>query len=160
MVPMYENTQYYRKITLIGGTSHCGKTTFAKRMSAKYGVKLISTDSLAKHPGRPWSERPNNNIPENVKDYYSKLSTKEMMTSVLMHYQKLWSSIRAEIEQCIRENTNLIIEGSALLPKLIDQTFSNQVNAIWLTDTPKKLRARIYSQSQYEEKLLEEKKND
>ena len=81
-----------------------------------------------------------------------------MMASVLMHYEKLWPTIRDIIRLCIRENTNLIIEGSALLPKLIDHTFSNQVNFIWLTDVPENLRARIYGLSQYEEKLLEEKK--
>tara|TARA_B100001146_G_C16193111_1_gene440161 strand:+ start:800 stop:1456 length:657 start_codon:yes stop_codon:yes gene_type:complete len=158
VVPKHENSQYYRKIILIGGTSHCGKTTLAKRMSVEHNIKLISTDSLAKHPGRPWKETPSNNIPEHVKDYYSKLSTKEMMASVLMHYEKLWPTIRDIIRLCIRENTNLIIEGSALLPKLIDHTFSNQVNFIWLTDVPENLRARIYGLSQYEEKLLEEKK--
>ncbi len=38
---------------LIAGSSHVGKSTFAARLTKALGWSLISTDSLARHPGRP-----------------------------------------------------------------------------------------------------------
>lgn len=37
---------------LIGGSSHVGKSTLSKQLAAALGIELISTDDLARHPGR------------------------------------------------------------------------------------------------------------
>lgn len=39
---------------LIAGTSHVGKSTLAGLLSERLRCEAISTDSLARHPGRPW----------------------------------------------------------------------------------------------------------
>lgn len=54
---------------LIAGTSHVGKSTFAARLTKALGCSLISTDSLARHPGRPWPT-----VRPAVAEFYSSLS--------------------------------------------------------------------------------------
>ena len=40
------------RVVLIGGTSNVGKSTVADEVAAKLGFERLSTDSLARHPGR------------------------------------------------------------------------------------------------------------
>ncbi|MEL7245323.1 MAG: 2-phosphoglycerate kinase, partial [Cyanobacteria bacterium J06573_2] len=42
------------RIILIGGSSHVGKSTLAQSLANKLNWNYISTDKLARHPGRPW----------------------------------------------------------------------------------------------------------
>lgn len=54
---------------LVGGSSHVGKSTFARTLASTRGWELISTDDLGRHPGRPWpSVRPQ------VAEYYASLT--------------------------------------------------------------------------------------
>ena len=69
------------KVLLIGGTSHVGKSTIAKRLAAQLGWNHLSTDQLARHPGRPWrnDELP---VPSDVIAHYSRLTTTELVDAV------------------------------------------------------------------------------
>ena len=42
-------------VVLIGGTSHVGKSTVARALATSLGFRHVSTDRLARHPGRPWT---------------------------------------------------------------------------------------------------------
>ena len=42
------------RVILIGGSSHTGKSTAAREIAGRLGWSHLSTDSLARHPGRPW----------------------------------------------------------------------------------------------------------
>ena len=41
------------RVLLIGGPSHTGKSTLAETLAAELGWNHVSTDSMARHPGRP-----------------------------------------------------------------------------------------------------------
>ena len=45
------------RVILIGGTSHAGKSTLGLSLAEKLGWDYLATDSLARHPGRPWKNQ-------------------------------------------------------------------------------------------------------
>ena len=142
-----------KNIVLIGGTSHTGKSTLATFLAQKSGLKNISTDTLARHPGRPWKERPEE-IPLHVQEHYFNLSVNELIADVVKHYEKIWPIVQSVIEK----NANgLILEGSALLPKLIEKISSKKITAIWVTANNAFLKDRIYKSSNYFKKSTREK---
>ncbi len=142
-----------KNIVLIGGTSHTGKSTLAQFLARKSGFKNISTDSVARHPGRPWKEKPEE-IPLHVQEHYLNLPVDELVGDVVKHYEKIWPIVQSVIEA----NTNgLILEGSALLPKLIQQINFKTITPVWLTATDAFLKDRIYKSSDYLNKSIQEK---
>jgi adenylate kinase family enzyme len=72
---------------LIGGTSHLGKTTLSKLLADGLDTQPVSTDSLTRHPGRPW-QTGSSPVPDKVTHHYQELSTDELVEDVLQHY--LW----------------------------------------------------------------------
>lgn len=140
--------EFTGKAYLIGGTSHCGKTSLGKFLSKKYHIPLLSTDTLARHPGRPWGKS-FHNLPPVVKNYYSKLSVEEMIESVLNHYIHLWPQIRNKIEATIKRNETIIIEGSAILPNLVSTLREFPVKPFWIIENQEILIQRIYRSGNY-----------
>ena len=119
-------------------------------LSERQSARLISTDSLARHPGRPWRKEPES-IPEHVRTHYSTLTTDELMASVLAHYERLWPMVRDIVTTHLAHSASdqLIIEGSALWPDWVATLADEPVTAVWLTARDDLLRARIYQSSQY-----------
>lgn len=148
------------KIILIGGTSHAGKSTFAQNLAVKLGWNYLSTDKLARHPGRPWIQENKKMIPEHVVEHYKNLSPEELFIDVISHYQK---NVLPQAENIVNSQEYLIIEGSALYPELVKNLVcENGVKAIWLTASEQFLRNRIYQESNFDnvgedEKYLIEK---
>jgi hypothetical protein len=101
------------KIILIGGTSHTGKSTLATRLVAKSGYELVSTDSLARHPGRPWQGAPPSAI-----DYFLDHTVEGLVTGVIRHYEGLAPQIVALMSTHLTDQSapGLIVEGSAIWP--------------------------------------------
>ena len=137
------------RVILIGGTSHTGKSTLAQRLATRQGWKHVSTDGLARHPGRPWGEvgaRPQ------VVKYYLEFSDGERLRSVLAHYRNMWPLIERLVERhAIDDSTErLVLEGSALLPEHVAQLRVHAIAAIWLTGPETLVRSRIYKESDYE----------
>ena len=148
------------RVILIGGSSHAGKSTLAQYLAAKLGWNYRSTDKLARHPGRPWIKDNKKFIPQHVVEHYQNLSPEELFIDVISHYQK---NVLPLIENIVRSEECLILEGSALYPELVKNLVNkNDVKAIWLTGSEQLFRNRIYSLSNfdnvgYEEKYLIEK---
>lgn len=134
------------KAILIGGTSHAGKSTLARYLSEVLGWKTVSTDSLARHPGRPWKTLPET-VPPPVADHYLSLSIDELLADVLRHYRGLWPTIS---DLTARSETPLVVEGSALWPQWAATLASPNVAAVWLTASDDFLRQRIYAASGFE----------
>lgn len=137
---------------LIGGTSHCGKSTLAKALSTLLGAVCISTDSLARHPGRPWKERPEL-IPDHVRTHYAQRPVSELMASVLAHYHRLWPTVVAVIETHRQASHSLVLEGSGLLPAQMHTLPHQHLHALWLYASEPFLVDRIRRSSRYAEKL-------
>lgn len=132
------------RVILIGGSSHVGKSTLARALAAELGCGCLSTDKLARHPGRPWSSGgwvP----PPHVAPYYLALSADELMEDVLRHYRSLRPRILEAISARARGGTlgPLVMEGSALLPEIASSPMPGRVSAVWLTAGGDFLRRRI-----------------
>ena len=139
------------KVVLIGGTSHVGKSTLSKSLAAELGWRRISTDSLARHPGRPWRPQPEA-VPDRVADHYLSLSVDELLRDVLRHYRvNVWPKVEEIIASCSNDDpgTGVILEGSALWPEFAIGLSSDKVSCLWLTVSEETLTQRIYEESRY-----------
>lgn len=148
------------RIILIGGTSHAGKSTLAQNLAAKLNWNYLSTDKLARHPGKPWIQPNKKIIPQHVVEHYQNLSIEALFLDVISHYEK---NVLPQVEDILRSEEYLIIEGSALYPELVKNlVYENGFKAIWLTASEQLFRNRIYKQSNFDnvgenEKYLIEK---
>lgn len=143
-----------RKTLLIGGTSHLGKSTLAQQLADTLSAELISTDQLARHPGRPWKASIDF-IPPHVIEHYEQLNVDELIEDVLAHYQKQWPTIQGLIEDST--SPFLIIEGSAIGPSWVVEHLSERIKGIWLVAASELVQTRIYQNSQFEERSSREK---
>jgi 2-phosphoglycerate kinase len=139
------------RVILIGGSSHSGKSTIAKIMAKTLGWSFLSTDSLTRHPGRPWRKNPKD-IPTHVVEHYSTLSVDELLEDVLHHYRRVWSNAKEIISLYANDQTydRLILEGSALWPEFVVSHNAKNTKAIWLTAKRELFKERIYRESNYE----------
>jgi hypothetical protein len=128
------------RVILIGGTSHCGKSTLAAHLAARVGADARSTDHLARHPGRPWTFP--DGPPPHVAEYYLAGDHENRLALVLAHYdQTVWPLAEALIRQ--PSTAPLVLEGSALLPDRVSRLGMRSVGALWLTAAPGLLEQRI-----------------
>lgn len=144
------------RVLLIGGTSHVGKSTLAQALAAKLGGEHVSTDSLARHPGRPWATS-SGPFPGHLRTHYLSLSVDELTTEQLRHYERLWPRILATAAARAADTgaRQLVLEGSGVLPQRAAALKSTA--AVWLTASADVLRDRIYSASRFDELAPEEK---
>jgi 2-phosphoglycerate kinase len=140
------------RVILIGGTSHVGKSTLAHSLASKLKWRHISTDSLARHPGRPWRAIPGT-VPEHVADYYLSLEVEDLFATVLHHYRSMWTYIETLVTSHATNplTDRLILEGSALWPECVATLDLENVSAIWLTASNKFLQTRIHNESRFEQ---------
>lgn len=128
---------------LIAGTSHVGKSTLAGLLSEKLGREAISTDSLARHPGRPWPS-----IPAPVAEYYAQLSADTIHWFLKVHHQNIWPLIRSLIDN---SSNPAIFEGAALRPELISPLLGNTVAGVFLHAGNDFLLQRMRSHARYDD---------
>ncbi|MFJ8864037.1 hypothetical protein ACIRD8_37290 [Streptomyces sp. NPDC102451] len=145
-------------MVLIGGTSNVGKSTVAQVVAEKLGFQCLSTDGLARHPGRPW-RTPEWEVPAHVAEHYGSLTVDELITSVLGHYDRLWPRIAELITAHAAESrgrTGLVLEGSALWPVRVAQLQVPRTAAVWLTTDDSVVRARVHAAGRYDTAANEE----
>ena len=145
------NLQPNLKVILIGGSSHVGKSTVADSLSARLGWVHISTDSLARHPGRPWRTAPEK-VPDHVAEHYLCLSIDELIEDVLRHYRaNVWPMVEEIVASHLDDTstTGIVLEGSALLPELVMNLDIDKIVAVWLTASEEVFRHRIHDGSLY-----------
>lgn len=146
------------RVILIGGPSNIGKSTLAEFLAAKLGWHYISTDRLARHPGRPWKTKPEI-VPVHVADHYLSLTVDELFDDVLRHYRSMWPTIESIVTTRATERSTdrLIVEGSALWPESVATLNLPNVAALWLTASNNLLQERIYNASQFGEATVRQK---
>ncbi|KAA9151331.1 hypothetical protein FPZ12_039085 [Amycolatopsis acidicola] len=132
------------EVVLIGGTSNTGKSTLAQEIAARLGYEYLSTDGLARHPGRPW-RTPEREVPAHVAEHYGTLSIEDLIDSVLAHYQRLWP----RVEELIVSRNRLVLEGSALWPPFVAGVIAPRVTAVWLAASEAVLQARVREAGRY-----------
>ena len=131
---------------LIAGTSHVGKSTLAGLLSTRLGWQAISTDSLARHPGRPWP-----GIPAQVEEYYTALSAETIHWFLKVHHQNIWPLIRPMIDSSSHVGNPAIFEGAALRPEFISPLLGSTVAGVLLHAGNDFLLERMRSHARYED---------
>ncbi|MEU0299340.1 hypothetical protein ABZ252_07685 [Streptomyces sp. NPDC006175] len=140
------------RVVLIGGTSNVGKSAVARAVAEGLGFECLSTDDLARHPGRPW-RTPEREVPPHVAEHYGSLTVDELIRSVLDHYDRLWPRVEELITTRAAEGgtgTGLVLEGSALRPEPVAELKVRRTSAVWLTADAVVLRARVRAAGRYE----------
>ena len=147
------------RVVLIGGTSHVGKSTLSESLAARLGWERVSTDTLARHPGRPWKPVPEK-VPDHVAEHYLSLSVDELLEDVLHHYRVIvWPKSEEIVTSHLSHTsgTGLVLEGSALWPDFVTTLSLDRVAALWLTASDDVLRRRIHAGSMYGSKSPRER---
>ena len=146
-------------MVLIGGSSHVGKSSLAESLAAALDWTHISTDSLARHAGRPWKPHPEK-VPDDVAEHYLGLSVDELITDVLHHYRvNVWPKAES-IMASHAEGTStagVVLEGSALWPEFATNLDLDKIAALWLTASEEVFRRRIRDGSMYSSKSPRER---
>lgn len=141
-----------KRVLLIGGTSNVGKSTVARSLAAAAGFECQSTDTLARHPGRPWRTA-GREVPPHVVEHYAKLSRADLLRSVLGHYDRLWPTVEALIRWRVADPDlpRLVLEGSALWPPRVAPVISRHVAAVWLYADDQVIERRMHEAAGYDE---------
>ncbi|MFJ8888852.1 hypothetical protein ACIRJR_36420 [Streptomyces sp. NPDC102402] len=148
------------RVVLIGGTSNTGKSTVARAVADRLGFVCLSTDGLARHPGRPW-RTPEREVPDHVAEHYAALTVDELVTSVLGHYERLWPRVEELITAYARGSgagAGLVLEGSALWPVSVAKLTVPHTAAVWLVADGAVLRSRMYAAGRYDEATAPERR--
>ena len=148
------------RVILIGGSSHSGKSALSESIAANLGWNRISTDTLARHPGRPWRPEPEK-VPDHVAEHYLSLSVEELIQDVLHHYRvNVWPKVEEIVASHINDPSRggLIIEGSALWPELVATLDFDNIVSLWLTASEAVFQQRIRDESLYHSKSLQERR--
>jgi 2-phosphoglycerate kinase len=130
----------------IMGSSHVGKTTLASLLSDRLGWNIISTDRLARHPGRPWPT-----AHPAIAEYYANLSSETIYWFLRIHHENMWPGVKQKIEAEVLAGKPFVIEGSAWRPEYIARLDSVEMAAVCLYAEADFLRDRIRSKAQYNE---------
>ena len=134
------------KVILIAGSSHVGKTTLAARLADAVGCQAISTDRLARHPGRPWPS-----IPKPVVDFYEKLPAETIYWFLRVHHENMWAALKSMINDHVRTGGRVVLEGSALRPEYIASLVSEAIHGVCLYAPEAFLRQRMQDEARYPE---------
>lgn len=129
---------------LLGGSSHCGKSTLATRLGAELGWTVLSTDKLGRHPGRPWMD-----IPQPVEEFYDTLSEETIYWFLRVHHQNMVPLLEGLIKEHVASGEGFVLEGSALRPELIATQVRPDLHGMLLTADPDLLVSRIHQSADY-----------
>ena len=130
------------------------------RWQPGWGGNVLSTDSLARHPGRPWKPAPEK-VPDHVAEHYLSLSVNELLEDVLHHYRvDFWPKAKEIVASHSHDTSGagVVLEGSALWPEFVTDLSLDRVAALWLTADDSVLRRRIHEGSMYRSKSSRERK--
>ena len=140
-------------VVLIGGTSHVGKSTVARALADELGWRCVSTDRLARHPGRPWTtDRPH------VHEHYDTLAVAELTAAQVAHYERMWPLVEELVRDALAPGrAGLVLEGSGVWPDRVAELTADRVAAVWLTADDRTLRARVHRTSRAEDRTPAER---
>jgi len=129
---------------LLLGTSLVGKSTCAEVVGHGIGWPVVSTDGLSRHPGRPWM-----GAPEQVLEYYLRLTDDTIHWFLRVHHENMRPLIRNNLEARREADGGFIMEGAALRPEYLSDYETGGALAVCLHIEPEVLRRRIEHESAY-----------
>lgn len=138
---------------LIGGSSHCGKSTLAHRLGTALGWRVRSTDGLGRHPGRPWT-----GVPDAVEEFYYALSDDTIYWFLRVHHTNFWPLLERIIEEEAAADGGFIMEGSALRPEVVATLNDTGLLAVCLYAKAEFLEERMKRESGYHDRDARQKR--
>ncbi len=134
-------------IYLIGGPPRCGKTTLAKKVSAKLRIPWISADTLesiivAHTPSEELDKKfPKNRMRRLTKqsndEMYGRYSAKEISRAYIRQSKASWRAISMMVQVELHQGHDYVIEGHQVHPmlmnRLIEKFGKKNVKAIVLS---------------------------
>lgn len=110
------------------------------------GRDLISTDDLARHPGRP-----SPTVPSESAGYYSNLSDQTIHWFLKVHHENLWPRIAQMIDLQRQAGRPFVLEGAALRPEYMARIETGVVLPLLLHCNHALLRKRMIAASHLED---------
>lgn len=129
---------------LLLGTSLVGKSTCAEAVGHGTGWPVVSTDGLSRHPGRPWM-----GAPEQVLEYYLRLTNDTIHWFLRVHHENMRPLIRENLKARREFGGGFVLEGAALRPEYLSDYEAGDALAVCLRIDPQVLRQRIGHESAY-----------
>ncbi len=124
-------------LLFLAGTSHLGKSSSAQQLADKAGCSIQSTDTMGRHPGRPWK-----GVPDPVLKFYLSLDADAIHWFLKVHHQNLRPLIAQAVNRAKTNNVKTVFEGAALRPEYIPHWCAD-ASAVVLWAKPDLIRERI-----------------
>ena len=123
----------------IGGGSCAGKSTIARRLAARHGLRLYSTDdAMADHARRSTSEDApllQQFMAMDMDERWVNRNPSTMLETFHWFQGEGFDMIIEDLLALPRE-PGVIVEGFRLLPRLVEPFVAPRANAVWLVPTP------------------------
>ncbi len=104
------------RVIAISGTSNLGKTTLASAVATTLSWPQISTDTLARHPGRPWTLA-DAELPSHVVAHYDQNLPTSLTDQQLDHFHRIEPLVTDAVTRALEAHPDgVVVEGSAVLP--------------------------------------------
>ncbi|HWA62072.1 MAG TPA: hypothetical protein VG939_11900 [Caulobacteraceae bacterium] len=123
-----------------------GKSTLAKRVGESWNARVTSTDTLGRHPGRPWPL-----VRPPVDEYYSCLTDETIYWFLRVHHENIWPVVERKIASERAIPGRFVLEGAALRPEMISKLDASDLLVVGLYADSAFLRERMEAASRYGE---------
>ncbi|GAA3410933.1 hypothetical protein [Streptosporangium vulgare] len=137
-----------RHVYWIGGGSGAGKSTIARRIAARHGLRLYATDEvMPDHAGRSTPEDSPFLSEFQAMDMDERWVDRSPETMLETFHWFRGEGFHLIVEDLLRlpEKPGVIVEGFRLLPHLVMPLLTTPSQAVWLLPTPGFRRAAIDS---------------
>ena len=128
-----------RRVYWIGGGSGAGKSTIARRIAARHGLRVYATDDvMADHARRSTREDSpllHRFIGMDMDERWVNRPPDTMLETFHWFQGEGFDMIIEDLLRLPRE-PGVVVEGFRLLPRLIEPLLSEPAHAVWLLPTP------------------------
>lgn len=139
-----------RNVYWVGGGSGAGKSTIARRLAKRYGLKLYATDEKIREHGfrTPPAERPFSCAfaEMDMDERWVNRSPEEMLDTFHFFRGECFERIVEDLQEATE--APIIAEGFRLLPYLVKPLLSEVNQGVWLLPTPEFRRAAFESRGE------------
>src|SRR4051794_27095743 len=128
-----------RNVYWIGGGSGAGKSTIARRLAARYGLRLYATDDvMAEHAGRSTSQGSPMLSEFIAMDMDERWVNRSPQTMAATFHWFRGDGFDLIVDDLLRlpPRPAVIVEGFRLLPHLVQPLLEDPSHAVWLLPTP------------------------
>src|SRR6185437_10318240 len=126
-----------RDVYWIGGGSGAGKSTIARRLAARHGLRLYATDDVMADHGRRSSPADSPFLAEfAAMDMDERWVSRPPETMLETFHWFRGEGFGLIVEDLLRLPPGVIAEGFRLLPRLVRPLLSVPGHAVWLCPTP------------------------